>query len=303
MPSLTETTGLPLPELGTIEKFLIGCTVPLVYQSEERTGVLGTGAFFSLEGRPFLVTAGHLFRSADPNKIGVPERAGKDVAMWYLGHATIHHPKDTDEHDVAVIELLDQEFIQRARSGWNFLTEANVAVAEQVFENYIIAGYPDSTVIYEDGTLRPTALMQLYTAPYDGEVSGDRGEFDLFFRYGREAGNTHGQRKETPALGGASGALVYGIAEPSTGIWAPEGVLKVVGIQVSFVHSKYVRAKKWALLQHVLAIVQANRAAAKWADSRLKCNAGDVFDFEPGEDLVGCLEAEDLTRHVVQDEL
>ena len=31
--------------------------------------------------------------------------------MWYLGHATIHHPRNTDEHDVAVIELLDEEFM------------------------------------------------------------------------------------------------------------------------------------------------------------------------------------------------
>ncbi len=263
MRSLTETTGLSLPELGTLEQFLVGCTVPLVYQSAERTGVLGTGAFFWFDGRPCLVTAGHLFQDADPNKIGVPERAGKDVAMWYLGHATIHHPRNTDEHDVAVIELLDEEFIERARSGWTFLNESNLAATDAQFENYLIAGYPDTTVTYENATLRPSALFQLYTAPYVGEVDGGRGEFDLFFRYSREAGNTYGLPKETPHLGGASGALVYGLADRPPGIWSPESVLKIVGIEVAFVHSKYVRAKKWALLQHVLSIVAGKRQAAE----------------------------------------
>lgn len=255
MRSLAETTGLSLPELGTIEKFLVGCTVPLVYQADDRTGVLGTGAFYWLDQRPFLVTAGHLFQNADPNKIGVPERAGKDVTIWHLGHATIHRPKNTDEHDVAVIELLDHEFIDRARSGWTFLGESNLADPAQPFENYLISGYPDATVIYENTTLRPATLTQIYTAPYLGEVDGELGEFDLFFRYGREAGNTHGFSKETPHLGGISGALVYGLADRPSGVWSPEAVLKIVGVQVSFVHGKYVRAKKWQLLQQVLKIV------------------------------------------------
>jgi hypothetical protein len=263
MRSLTETTGLSLPELGALEKYLIGCTVPLVYQGDERPGVLGTGAFFCFDGRPFLVTAGHLFQNADPNKIGVPERAGKDVPMWYLGHATIHHPRDTDEHDVAIIELLDEEFVERARAGWTFLGEGNAATSEGPYENYLIAGYPDTTVAYSDGTLRPAALFQLYTETYTGDVDGERGEFDLFLRYGREAGSTHGFPKDTPHLGGASGALVYALTGRPSGVWSPEGMLRVVGIQVAFVHSKYVRAKKWALLQHVRSIVEGKRTAAQ----------------------------------------
>ena len=252
---LTEITGMSLPELATIEHFLVGCTVPLVYQSNERTGILGTGTFFAIHERIFFVTAGHLFKNADPNRMGIPERAGKNVHMWYFGHATIHHPKDTDEHDVAVIEPLDSDFVQRVRAGWTILDETNLAIPGSSAENHLIAGYPDATVKYENAVLTPSALMQLYTTPYEGEVVGARTDFDLFFRYGEAAGNTYGFKKNTPHLGGASGALVFAIGSRPVGIWSPAIVLKVVGIQVAFVHGKYVRAKKWSLVEHVLSLV------------------------------------------------
>lgn len=252
---LTEITGLSLPELASIEHFLVGCTVPLVYQSDERTGILGTGGFVSFKGRVFFVTAGHLFKNADPNRMGIPERAGKDVHVWYFGHATVHHPKDTDEHDVAIIELLDPDFVQRVRRGWTILGEADLVTPESSTHNYLIAGYPDATVKYENAVLTPSALMQLYTGPYEGEVVGTRGDFDLFFRYGEAAGNTYGFQKSTPHLGGASGALVFALGPRPTGVWSPTAVLKVVGIQVAFIHNKYVRAKKWSLIEHVLSLV------------------------------------------------
>lgn len=257
--SLSEITGLSLPEQASIKKFLVSCTVPLVYRAKERAGVLGTGAFFATESRSFFITAAHLFPGADPNMMGVPERGGEDGAVSGFGHATIHHPRNTDDHDVAVIELEDSEFIQRAKSGWTFLDASNVAADDFQSENYLIAGYPDATVRYKDGVLTPSALMQLYTGPYKDDVVGGRGEFDFFLRYGEEAGNVYGFTKETPHLGGASGALVFGLAERPVGIWSPQAVLKIVGVQVAFVHAKYVRAKRWTLLQHVLGIVLSHR--------------------------------------------
>lgn len=193
--------------------------------------------------------------------LGVPERAGKDVSVWNFGHATIYHPRNTDDHDVAVIELRDTEFVERARSGWTFLDSGNVAPEDFQPENYLIAGYPDSMVRYNEGALAPSALMQLYTGLYSGDVVSDRGEFDLFLRYGEQAGNTYGFAKETPHLGGASGALVFGLAGRPSGIWSPQAVLKIAGVQVAFVHAKYVRAKKWTLLQHVLQLVLSQPVA------------------------------------------
>ncbi|WP_137823614.1 trypsin-like peptidase domain-containing protein [Pseudomonas sp. D(2018)] len=241
-------------EMGAIERFLISCTVPLIYQNAQRTCVLGTGTFFEVSDRHFLVTAGHLFEGIDPNNLGVPERSGQDVHIVTIGHGTIYHPKDTDEHDVAVIELLDTDFLRLVQSGWQFLSMANVATPDPTTTTYIVAGHPDETVSYDSGVLRPAALFQIYTGRYEGEVASNRSKFDLYLRYGQQASNTYGFKKDTPHLGGVSGASVYAVTPSQSIIWAPEGILRIVGIQVAFVNEsrKYLHAKTWPLVEHVL---------------------------------------------------
>lgn len=257
-PSLT-STGLPVEEMDTLKRFFLSCTVPIVYQSEADAQVFGTGTFVEYQGRPFLISAGHVFDRVDANRLGVPERSGRDVDIWHFGYCTVHHPRNTDEFDVAIVQLQDDEFISRARSGWHFLNEGNIAPSNATFDHYVVAGYPDETVEFVDGVLRPTELTQLYTGIYDGEIEGSRTEYDLFLRYGREAKTAFGAVKETPQLGGASGAAVYGRASRAEGVWAPESILSVVGIQVSSLHSKYVRVKKWQLVQQILSFVVSSQ--------------------------------------------
>lgn len=246
------STGHSLQEMSSIERFLTACTVPLIYQGVDKVRVQGTGTFFEQDGRHFLVTAGHVFKGIDPNELGVPERAGNDAYIWRFGHAQIHHPKNTDELDVGVVELGDKEFIELAVAGWRFLNASNLAPPVSNIEQYIVAGYPDKTVKNIDGTLTPAALFQIYTGPFDGEPRDGRGKFDLLLRYDRKAGNTYGRRKQTPSLEGVSGAAVYAVLPSKDGIWAPEIILKVVGIQTSFVHSEYIRAKSWGLVANLL---------------------------------------------------
>jgi len=241
--------------MGSIEHFLMECTVPLIYQTDEQVGVRGTGVFFEHHGRSFLVTAGHVVDAIDPNNLGVPERAGKDVCVLHFGDGQVHHPRNTNEYDVAVVELKNKEFVSLANAGWRFRSASNVSLEDEAGGNYIVAGYPARTVESIDGVLTPYALMQIYTGAYDGEVDGVRGEFDLFLRYGRDATNTFGTRKATPELEGVSGAAVYRVLSSRDVLWAPEGILKIVGIQVSYFHSKYVRVKRWALVSHLLSLI------------------------------------------------
>lgn len=258
METARTSTEFSLEEMASIERFLIASTVPLVYQKDEVLGVLGTGTFFEQDGRHFLITAGHVFKDIDPLNLGVPERAGKNACVWNFGNAQIHHPRDTDEYDVAVVELQDRDFIALAQAGWLFLNRSNVISFATQSEQYLIAGYPNDTVQNISGVLTPSSLMQLYTGPYAGKENGDRGEFDLLLRYSRGAGNTHGVGKPTPDLGGVSGAAVYAVLPCVENVWAPENILKVVGIQVSFMHSKYVRAKSWALVSHIISLIPEN---------------------------------------------
>jgi hypothetical protein len=67
MAGCSSTTGFTGEEMGATERFLISCTVPLIYQNAQRICVLGTGTFFEVGGRHFLVTTGHLFKNIDPN--------------------------------------------------------------------------------------------------------------------------------------------------------------------------------------------------------------------------------------------
>lgn len=255
MKTACTSTGFSPEELASIERFLIASTVPLVYQKDDVLGVLGTGTFFEQDGRHYLVTAGHVFRGIDPLDLGVPEMAGKNACVWNFGDAQIHHPRDTDEYDVAVVELQDQDFIALAHAGWLFLNSSNVTSIATPSDQYLVAGYPNETVQNVSGVLTPSSLLQLYTGPYDGEENSDRGEHDLLLRYSREAGNTYGVSKATPDLGGVSGASVYAVLPCIENVWAPENILRVVGIQVSFMHSRYVRAKSWALVSHIISLI------------------------------------------------
>lgn len=240
-------------EMGAIERFLISCTVPLIYQNAKGTGVLGTGTLFQVGGRNYLITAGHLFDGIDPENIGIPERYENGAHIVTLGHCTIFHPKDTDNYDVAVIELLEADVCRLVKSGWHRLTMANVAAYDPTTTDYILAGYPDETVVYDNGALKADSLLQLYTGPYKEEVVGGVGEFDFCLRYGRQLTNAFGVMKDSPDLGGASGASVYAFTPATSSIWSPEGVLRIVGIQVAMPDKRrYIRAKKWSLVEHVL---------------------------------------------------
>ena len=104
-------------ELASIERFLTACTVPLIYKLEEGAGVHGTGTFFNIDGQPLLITAGHLLKDVDVERIGVPDRGGALSEISYLGHAQVHDTRDTDTFDVGVIELKDEDFLDLVRAG------------------------------------------------------------------------------------------------------------------------------------------------------------------------------------------
>lgn len=251
MSSAILSTGHTQEEMRSIEQFLGSCTVPLVYQSNGRTFVHGTGTFFQLGQYRYLVTAAHIFKDIDPKDLAVPE-GPTNTHIWTLGNITIHHPKEQDEFDVAVVRLEDEDFCSRIAKGWRFLGESNVAPDSLVSTDYIVAGYPTATVEHKPGCLVPQALMQLYTGPYEGPVDGNRASLDVLLRYSKTAKGVFGDMKPTPDLGGVSGASIWAVAATPDGLWAPDTMLKIVGVQVSFKHSSYVRGKSWALVSEII---------------------------------------------------
>lgn len=249
-------TGFTSAELGAIQRFLTSCTVPLIYQTDDGAIVEGTGFFYRHGSAKLLITAAHVFVGHDVNRFGIPERPGGNAFVWHLGAAMLHHPVKHEQHDVAVVQLHDGDLARAAEAGWFFFGDSNVATEPLGATDYVIAGYPTKTVAERDGQLVPTALTQIYTRTYDGPVDDSRSEFDLLLSYGRQASGLFGGLKSTPELGGISGAAVLAVSRAPSEVWTPDRVLKLAGVEVSCFHSKYIRAKTWALVAHIFRSLQ-----------------------------------------------
>ena len=91
---------------------------------------------------------------------------------------------------------------------------------------------------------------------------------DLFLEYREQAVDALGNPVDTLELEGASGCLVWAIVSsggPSE-IWTPPSAihnqLKVIGVQSSYCHRKFIRAKKLNVLEAALKPLDAGAAAS-----------------------------------------
>jgi Trypsin len=256
------TTGFTESEHRAIERFLTARTVPLCYQSGGRAFVQGTGTFYRNEDELFLVTAAHVLQGIDASLLGVPDRPHGSVSVWNLNDVTIHHPKNIEDFDIAVIELNNPNFKARVASEWQCVTESEAALPIDESRDFLISGYPTETVKDQDGTLTPAPMLQLFTKKYVGNIDPPVPEYDLLLKYSRSATDIFGAQRKTPALQGVSGAVVYAASQSTTTVWSPETVFRPVGIQVSMKHDEYVRVKRWSLVSRLLQVIREQRGGA-----------------------------------------
>lgn len=238
-------------EVVAIQRFVLNCTAPLLLEQGERVGILGTGTFFTVGGRFFVITASHLFGpQIDPNNIGLPLNLHRaDIVT--LGPATIHSPKESGI-DVSVIELKNERLVSDLTRTWRFTSAQNIGRFKPTQTTFLVAGYPDSQssvtpewIRSEPATFLTSPLKEvptdvLFTDPFDPAV-------DLLFRYGRVGEHLDGATVVTPDLGGMSGASIWAF-EPEVQqqtLWQPDSQVKIVGIQSGFVHGRCVLAKNW----------------------------------------------------------
>jgi hypothetical protein len=76
-------------------------------------------------------------------------------------------------------------------------------------------------------------------------------DVDLFFEYGRTA-IADEREIDAPELKGTSGGSVWEYVDLDGGLWAPEKVVKVVGVQSARLRGKYFRAVSWAVIASIL---------------------------------------------------
>jgi hypothetical protein len=191
----------------------------------------------------------------DPATLAYPEKP-LGGAINTFGHANILKPIEVHV-DVAVIELLDPETVQRFDENWQYLTLENVAKASKNTHggSCFFSGYPASLIRNDDGWTKGK-FVTVYTqripsVPPEASHPVTPG-LDLFYDYGYEGTSLSGETVRTPELPGVSGASIWELAPNAPLVWSAEAVTRVVGIQSAFIHSKYIRAMSWLAVAKVL---------------------------------------------------
>jgi hypothetical protein len=240
-------TGFSIPEMEAIEEFLRSCTVPLVRAEDDKLALLGTGTFFRLEERLWLVTAAHVIRDeADLKELGIPMKTAAQFLT--LGNCTLYRPNNLNL-DVAIVLVQDTEFEEYVYSNWRVLDDSNITRFNPAISRYIVAGYPRETLAKTAINWRKS-FTQIHVGPYPGGA-GDADHSMFRLAYSRTASDSSGSVTNTPSLSGVSGASVWAVMDAAAPPWAPEKVLKVVAVQVSFKHSDYIGAEWWTLVREV----------------------------------------------------
>lgn len=245
-----------LQEAIAIEKFVLNVTVPILVETDKGASLYATGTLFEIEERKFIVTAKHIFEGlSDLTKLAFPENPLKG-RLFTFGSFKLAKP--TDENlDVAVMEIQEDQTISLLKRGWQFLTLRNIAMPSPTsFKGaFFLSGYPVSLANNPGCTLRgafATAYTQrIAVVPSEVKQPVDQ-DLDLFFEYGHEGMSITGKQIRTPELPGTSGAAVWEYKPVVASIWNPESIVRVVGVQSSYVHSKYYRAKSWWAVAKVL---------------------------------------------------
>lgn len=244
---------------AAIEKFVLKVSIPIFLENGKSGGLHATGTLFKISGRSFIITARHVFDGLNDkhalSRLAYPEKPFHSD-LYTLGQFNLLRP--SDKHlDVAAVELLCPETIGRLEENWRFLGLENVAAPSVASSDgkFFVAGYPVSLTSvnkagWTQGKLATAYTVRLPDVPVEAEPPVT-GELDLFFDYGHDAKSVTGELVKTPELPGVSGASVWEL-KPVQEIWTPEAATRVVGIQSSYIHSKYFRAKSWWAVARLL---------------------------------------------------
>lgn len=262
--------------MKALERFTALVTVPVLYDDPKDLDQIGTGTLFTVDERVFLVTAAHLFDRTDPARFSIPSLHTSQLHS--LGRYNLLIPKDKAV-DIAVLELLEDATIQRAKLSWRMLTLANIGPASSAGV-FALCGYPSERA-KRIGGLIGGSLVTAYTErmrePPEGAEQPLNPALDLFFHYDAEAIDTAGATIATPRLGGCSGASVWEYREPNGIIfWTPEQCLKIVGVQSSwFRKGQYFRAKSWAAVLEIMR--QADNSLAAVVNDHMRPGGGGML--------------------------
>jgi hypothetical protein len=241
---MDQTVGIRPEIMRALGAFAASVAVPIVYDHEQGGGdQVGTGTLLTVDSRFFLVTAAHLFKDCDPGRFAIA--SANTTLMWSIGRCNLLLPTN-DAFDVAVVELLEEATIERAKSSWKILTLANTGLASQEGV-FVLCGFPSERTVRTGDMIRGSRIIaftnRISEVPADAEQPVHPA-LDLFFHYDEEAIQITGTAIATPNLRGCSGASIWEYREPQgVSFWTPGQCLRIIGVQSAWLKGKYFRAK------------------------------------------------------------
>jgi hypothetical protein len=165
---------------------------------------------FQHASRYFILTAAHLFDgNIDCNKLAGPDTRGQGKPTTFGPVQLYIASREPFDFDIAAIELLDTNKIDRIRTSWTFLTISSLALPTND-PLYCLAGYPTALQVQRGNTTRGPMLvvraLQHSGVPDTAEKPVDL-VYDFFGQYDaygevRQLGN---KVVSSPALQGVSG--------------------------------------------------------------------------------------------------
>lgn len=230
-------------ELSALEEFMMLTSLPILQSVDRNAHPLATGVLIEHERRAFLATADHVLEGLEPEDLLMPlKRDGGQISQ--LGSLSLARP-DKAGPDIAIIELKCDDVVKQLRDGWRFLNLNMIGDASRDAD-HVMAGYPSELAVVDDkavyGTPFAVFTEMLQECPRGAENPNP--DWDLFFALDRVGHRSTGEVLETPKLQGASGGPIWEVSSGGGGLWAPERVLKLVGIQMSAKPGHWFRATK-----------------------------------------------------------
>jgi len=240
--------------ISSMDEYLRRCVIPIAIAGQGSAGVQGAAGLFRLGDKRYLIGAAHVFQNVPIRCLGVPlGPASRGEQLWTLDGCEVVFSKQADD-DIAVVSIDNAEIGSRLSNNWGILTENDLVGNLDEITWFVIAGFPAVTAEAEPGKLRANFYMALSTR-YEGAAKEPVDpNNDLLLHYRKVVPSVIDKALESaPQLRGMSGSPIWAyVPGTSTDLWSASRRLRVCGVQVSFLHSQYVRAKRWGLIPDVI---------------------------------------------------
>lgn len=254
-------------EIRTLDRHILRHCVPIIstQTADGLAAIHGSGVFYEHDGRLYLLTAAHLYeRGTDLTQFAIP-LSPTSREIWTLGSFDRNAPIEDDQFDVMALEIFSPDVAVKIRAGWGVLESRHAGLCSLAPGlSFILSGYPRALARSTDEWLIGTPVS-IYTAmlpevPANADRPTDPG-VDQFYLCDESAETIQGRAVSVPALEGMSGGPVWQLREPGPDeAWAPETLLRLVGLISRYRSGEYARAKSWAVAAQILATLDEERA-------------------------------------------